>query len=324
MNSWVIWAFAAGLGVALLAIAWYFVEANRESFIRERVEAYVRLTSLAGKESKVDIRQKQINNRLKALSESRKYSKSRLGYAQRKIVRAGLQVSLTRYWVICGTAGFISACLWALMGKLPVLAPVIFGLVTFVFPGTVLGTLASRRQAAFTKTFANAIDIMVRGLRSGMPVAESIKVISREMPDPIGSEFRIIVDQMNAGMPLSNCLERAYERVPTQELRFFATVIAIQSKTGGNLAEILSSISSVLRARFQLKEKAKALSGEARMSAIIVGALPFVVMGMLFIINRPYLELLWTTRAGYMFLAAAACMMGTGMYIINRLGKLDI
>jgi tight adherence protein B len=157
-----------------------------------------------------------------------------------------------------------------------------------------------------------------------MPVQASLRVISSESPEPVGSEFRTVVDQVNAGLPLPDSLEKLFDRMPTQELRFFATVIAVQAQVGGNLAEILGNISRVLRGRAQLKEKAKALSGEARMSSIIVGALPFLVSGVLMVANKPYLELLWTTRVGYMFLGGACCMMFMGVFIMNKMGQLDI
>jgi tight adherence protein B len=213
---------------------------------------------------------------------------------------------------------------WNTFGNRPLLTPVVFVLCTFVLPHMWLGKRIAKRQMEFTKHFANAVDVMVRGLKAGMGPQESIRLISTEIPDPVGSEFRTVVDQVAAGVPLPQALEKAYERLPTQELRFFATVIAVQEQNGGNLGEILSKISQVLRDRAQLKEKAKALSGEARMSAIIVGSLPFLVTLVLFFANREYISLLWTTTIGNYFLMGAVFMMGMGVFIMKKMGELDV
>lgn len=320
-------AFMVGVTMVIATVVWFVFEANRQARIRERLDMYIIRKGDDNRDTstfRAEIKKKTMDKRLKVLNEKTKYSRSRLGYVKARIVRAGLDIGVTQFWLVCTGIGLVFSLLWVISGKQPLITPLMFVFGTFILPRWYLNKKASKRQREFTKHFPNAIDILVRGLKSGMPVQASLRVISSESPEPVGSEFRTVVDQVNAGLPLPDALEKLFDRMPTQELRFFATVIAVQAQVGGNLAEILGNISRVLRSRAQLKEKAKALSGEARMSSVIVGALPFLVSGVLMVANRPYIELLWTTRVGYMFLGAACCMMFMGVFIMNKMGQLDI
>lgn len=313
--------------VAAGAAAWAFAVAAKDRARRQRIDTFVRRTGASSepqRDRRADARRKQINNKMKSLQESKRHAKSRIGAVRVHLVRAGVNMTLTQFWGICGLLGLVVSALWTLSGKPPAGTPVVFGVATFLLPQMVLRYIAGKRQKEFTKYFSTAIDVIVRGLKSGLPVQECFRIIGREIPDPCGSEFRTVIDEVNAGLTLEEALNRAHERMPTQELKFFATIIAVQAQTGGNLAEILGNISGVLRGRAALKEKIKALSSEAKMSSIIVGALPFFVGGVLTAVNYDYISLLWTTRYGYMFLGTAACMMSLGIFVMNRMGKLDI
>ena len=325
-NPIVLGSFATGVALLMGLIAWTVMERSRSGMVRDRLGIYVRVSGreLDNADVRADMRRRHMTNRMKALTEKQKYAASRLGSVKARLVQAGLDIGIVKWWMLCMLIGAGGAMAWLKMSSYPVLTPGVFLLLTFVIPRMWLSKKIAKRQQAFTSHFPNAVDIMVRGLRAGMPLQESIRVVSTEIPDPVGTEFRIVMDQVNAGLPLPDSLERAYERLPTQELRFFATIISVQEQNGGNLAEILSKISEVLRGRAQLKEKAKALSGEARMSAIIVGALPFLVSAVLFFANREYLQLLWTTRIGNLFLAGACIMMFLGVWIMNKMGDLDV
>lgn len=291
---------------------------------RQRIAAYVRRNGDGdAKAARDGAKRKQINNKLKALAESKRHGKTRLDAVRGLIIRAGLEMPLSQFWMACMGCGFAASMLWLLAFSEPTLAPGVFLVATFVLPRTVLKIMAGRRQKEFTKHFSDAVDVLVRGLKSGLPVGECFRIIARESPDPVGSEFRIVMDEVNAGLTMEEALERAYDRMPTQELRFFATVISVQQQTGGNLAEILSNISNVLRGRAQLREKVKALSGEARASSMIIGSLPFIIGGILYFINHSYISILWTTRSGKMLLAFAACLMTFGIWLMNKMGQLD-
>ena len=320
---------AVGAAMALCAaagISYITSVSSRERVLRTRIDAFV---PRAGgrkdtKDRKADTRRKQINSKMKALQEGKRHGASRIGAVRVLIMRAGLTLTITQFWGACLLVGMACSGLWILNKMEPLGTPVVFVVTTVLLPQLVLRVISGRRQKEFTKYFASAIDIIVRGLKSGLPVQECFRIIGREMPDPCGSEFRTVIDEVNAGLTVEDALDRSYQRMPTQELRFFATVIAVQAQTGGNLAEILGNISGVLRGRAALKEKIKALSSEAKMSSIIVGALPFFVGGILTMVNYAYVSLLWTTHTGKIVLAGAMCSMSMGMFIMNRMGKLDM
>lgn len=315
-------ALALAAGCAAIAA----VSARDEASLRSRMDTYIRRSDRkdSDRDRRHEFKRKQIDSKLKSLSERQRHGKSRLGAVKGNLVRAGIDMPVTQYWLVCILLGLLATGLWTFNRSLPIATPVVFLAFTFVVPRLYLGMRAGKRQREFTQHFASAVDVLVRGLKSGLPVNESLRVIGKEIPDPVGAEFRVVIDEVNAGLTIQEALYRSYERMPTQELRFFATIISVQAQTGGNLAEILSNISKVLRDRAQLKEKAKALSGEARMSSVIVGALPFVVASVLYFANREYISLLWQTSAGNMILAGASFMMFMGVFIMNRMGKLDV
>ena len=322
-------AFGAAAAVALVLGALLLVgqSAGRLRARRHRIEAYVRALNQKGEVSRdrrSESKRKQISNKMKSLQESKKHGDSRVGAVRVHLMRAGINVTLAQFWLASSILGAVSCLIWFFLGEPPPGLPLVFGFATFILPRMILGRIARRRQKEFTRYFSTAIDVIVRGLKSGLPVQECFRIIGREIPDPCGSEFRIVIDEVNAGLTLYAALERSFQRMPTQELRFFSTIIGVQAQTGGNLAEILSTISSVLRGRHALREKIKALSSEARMSSIIVGAMPFFVVGVLTIVNYAYVSLLWTTSTGKMVLALACTMMALGMFIMNRMGKLDM
>ena len=163
-------------------------------------------------------------------------------------------------------------------------------------PRWILGRLTKRRQNKFTDEFANSIDIIVRGVKSGLPLDECLGIIARESPQPIAGEFTELVEQQRVGVPLAEGFERMMRRMPLPEVRFFAIVIAIQQQAGGNLSEALGNLSGVLRDRKRLQAKVRALSAEAKASAAVLGSLPFIVMILVYITTPSYITLLWTTQ----------------------------
>jgi tight adherence protein B len=187
------------------------------------------------------------------------------------------------------------------------------------FPFWVLGVLAKRRRAKFVLIFADAVDIIVRGIKSGLPLHDCLKVIGKESPEPLAGEFRRLVENIGMGMPLDQALDKTVERMPTPEMRFFAIVLNIQSKAGGNLGEALANLSSVVRGRRMMREKIKALSGEAVASAFIIGALPPLVMMLIQLTNPSYLTILFTDPRGHLYLAGAAIWMLFGILVMRKM-----
>lgn len=263
-----------------------------------------------------EARRKQILVQLK--DAEREDRKARMTLAA-KLKQAGLSITLKTFWIISGVAGVLGLLLPLLFGAPPLLALGVAGILGLGLPRWVVGFMGKRRMKQFSGEFANAVDVIVRGIKSGLPVHECFKIIAKESPAPLGPEFQRLVEQVGVGQTLAQALDKMYERMPTSELKFFAIVIAIQQKTGGNLAEALSNLTTVLRARRMMGEKIKALSSEAMASAGIIGSLPIVVMGLVFITTPSYIMLLFTDPRGQVMLLGAGVWMSMGVFVMKRM-----
>jgi tight adherence protein B len=215
--------------------------------------------------------------------------------------------------------GIVLMALFFLLGYAWYTAILVGFAVGFGFPRWLLGFNISRRKKAFSREFANAIDVIVRGVKSGLPLNECLKIISVESPEPVGSEFKQIVEGQKVGVPLEESLKKMYERMPIAEVNFFQIVLTIQQKTGGNLAETLTNLSNVLRDRKRLHGKIRALSSEAKASAMIIGALPIIVMILVYVTTPSYIELLFTERLGNIMLVACAFWMSVGILVMKKM-----
>ena len=184
--------------------------------------------------------------------------------------------------------------------------------------------MANSRKKQFTHYFADGLDVICRGIQSGLPLGECMGIISQESPDPVGEEFRLITERQKLGVTLEEALLKAYERIPTSELKFFRIVLTIQQQTGGNLAETLGNLSAVLRDRKKMADKVKAITSEARSTAMIIGALPFVIGFGLYFISPDHIMLLFTEPLGHMMLMGAALTMGLGIFIMHQMISFDI
>jgi len=191
-------------------------------------------------------------------------------------------------------------------------------------PHWFIGVLIAKRIKRFTKLFPDAIDLMVRGLKSGLPITESISAAAREIEDPVGVEFRKIIDAIRLGQTLDEALWTATNRLATPEFKFFVISLSIQQETGGNLAETLQNLSDILRKREQMKMKIKAMSSEARASALIIGSLPFIMAAILSMVNYGYISTLWIDPRGVTLLAGGFGLMGTGCFVIAKMVRFEI
>jgi tight adherence protein B len=183
--------------------------------------------------------------------------------------------------------------------------------------------MIKRRQAKFLLQFANSIDIIVRGIKSGLAFSDCMQIIARESPEPVRSEFADLVEQKKVGVPLSSAFERMFERMPLQEVNFFAIVIAIQHQIGGNLAEVLSNLAQVLRDRYRLEAKVRSFSAEAKTSAIIIGALPPCVILAVFFTSPEYISILWHDKLGNLMLIGSVIWMILGVLVMRRMINFD-
>ena len=191
-------------------------------------------------------------------------------------------------------------------------------------PSWMLKHLQKQRIAAFIEELPNAMDVVVRGLRSGIPLGDCLRMISREAKEPLRSEFRVAIEAQALGLPMADAILRMYERVPVTEVNFFSIVIGIQQKAGGNLSEALSNLSRVLRERKKMAGKIQAMSMEAKASAYIIGALPFFVAFSTYLSSPEYTALLWTTAIGKIALVASGLWMLLGILVMKKMISFDI
>ena len=241
-----------------------------------------------------------------------------------RIEQAGLTLTVRNFYLLSAVAGIISAAVYVLLGYSPLFAVAVLASTGLGLPRLVLRRMAKRRQKAFTRLFADAVDVIVRGIRSGLPVGECLAIIARESPDPVGAEFKLMVEGQKLGMTLKQALERACRRMPTADMKFFAVVLTLQQQTGGNLAETLAGLSNLLRGRKKMAAKIRAMSSEARMTASIIGCLPFLISLVIYLLNPGYISLLWTNPMGQVMLYGGLLWMGIGVFIMKQLVSFEI
>ncbi|MET0294565.1 MAG: type II secretion system F family protein [Phenylobacterium sp.] len=263
-----------------------------------------------------DQRRKQIMRTLR--DQEKQQKKATLGL-RAKMNQAGLADRMRPFWIGSIITGVVVLCITFLL-PIPRWAPICLAFAAaFGLPRWVVGFLANRRMKKFVEVFPDAIDIITRGIKSGLPVNDCMKIIGMETPEPLAGEFRHLVENVAMGMAVDQALERMYQRMPTSEVRFFSIVLAIQQKTGGNLAEALGNLSVVIRARKMMREKIKALAGEAVASASIIGSLPPGVMAMVTMISPGYIAPLFNDHRGNLMLMIGAGWMATGVFVMRRM-----
>jgi tight adherence protein B len=266
-------------------------------------------------------RREQVENTLREAEQRR--AKTTAPAISVRIAQAGLTWSKQRFFItsaILGLAGFLVAL--GLNGGLLVALALGFA-GAFGLPRWMLKFLKNRREAKFLQAFPDAVDVIVRGIKAGLPLLDSLRIITQEAPEPLRSEFRIIIDTQSIGIPLGEACAKLYERIPVAEANFFGIVISIQQKAGGNLSEALGNLSRVLRDRKKMKAKITAMSMEAKASAAIIGCLPPAVMLLVYITSPHYIELLWTESMGRMMLAGSATWMFIGVMVMRKMINFD-
>ena len=190
-------------------------------------------------------------------------------------------------------------------------------------PMWVLRFLRKRRIDKFIKELPTAVDVIVRGIRTGIPLGDCFRIVSREAEEPVRGEFRVMMETQALGLGLNDCVKRLAERVPVPEVNFFAIVINIQQQSGGNLSEALNNLSRILRDRRKMAGKIKAMSMEAKASGGIIAVLPFAVAGMTYLTSPDYISLLWTTDTGKLALLGCAVWMGIGVFVMKKMIAFD-
>ena len=261
-------------------------------------------------------RRKQIMTTLKATERQQRKQSVTL---DSRLAQAGLSPNVRGFWIASGVTGAVFMLIGFVLSHTPLVALGLGFAAGLGLPRWVLGFLGKRRVGKFTSAFPDATDIIVRGIKSGLPVHDCLKVIATESPSPLNEEFHKVVENLGGGLSMDQCLEKLYVRMPTSEVRFFAIVLGIQAKTGGNLAEALNNLSVVLRSRKLMKEKIKAMSGEAVASAGIIGVLPPGIMMLVQVTTPAYMAPLYSDPRGHILLMIGAFWMGAGIFVMRKM-----
>ncbi|MEE2565796.1 type II secretion system F family protein [Hyphobacterium marinum] len=262
-------------------------------------------------------RRRQVQESLKDIEERQRNARKKAVTLKSRIEQAGFSFKPTAFWIGSGVLAVVAFAVAMITGQSLLVSAGITIAAGLGVPRWFLGMKVSGRQKKFTAEFANALDIIVRGVKSGLPLNECLKVIARETPDPVGSEFAKLVEAQSVGVSLEDGIKKMCERMPLPELNFFATVLTIQQKTGGNLAEALANLSAVLRARKMMREKISALSSEAKASAMIIGALPPGVLAIVYFTTPSYMTAMFVEPKGQLMLLGGAMWMGIGILMMR-------
>ncbi|HEV3174947.1 MAG TPA: type II secretion system F family protein [Stellaceae bacterium] len=317
-----LWVLAGVLGLTVLSVAFAFGGDEPGAKRVQRVRARAR--GQGGDEQVQEVILRLDQKRNNGLDSMVRNLLPRPELLRLRLLRTGWSMTLGTYAMMCGvTAVFFGGLFFYfdLMLAIAVPAAIVLGLL---LPHLVVSYACHRRAKKFTAQFPDAIGLMVRGIKSGLPIAETFVVVAQEVPDPVGMEFRRVSDQIRLGQQMDQALWDCAKRVDTPEIKFLVVSLSVQKETGGNLAETLENLETVLRRRRQMKLKVRAMASEARASAAIIGSLPFITMAILSGINRPYIARLFETELGNKMLLGAAFAMSAGIYIMQKMAKFEI
>lgn len=306
--------FLAGvlLIISLCAIAFTFLWSD-DARSKKRVAA---IRGEGGSAGALDPERRQ-RNALEDVREAKAQAKR--ADLQKRIERAGLTITVRNYWVASGISGVVAAFV-SLLFVHSIIAFVLAGFAGGLgLPRWVLTFLTTRREQAFTREFAPAMDAIVRSVKSGLPVIEALKLVATEIPQPVGGEFQLLTDSLKVGLTMEQSIRRMYQRMPTPEVNFFGIVMSMQSKSGGNLSEALGNLAGVLRDRKRLKDKIRAMSSEARTGAMIIGSMPPGVMLLVYVTTPSYMAPMFSTEIGNALLVGCVVWMGIGTLVMKKM-----
>ncbi|MBL1234214.1 MAG: type II secretion system F family protein [Rhodobiaceae bacterium] len=263
-------------------------------------------------------RRKQVEDTLSELERRQKEEKAKLTLRLR-LDRAGSKMEEKSFYILSAVLGFLVLGISLLFGAPPAASVLGSFAAGFGLPRWIVNFMITRRQKAFTEEFANSVDVIVRGIKSGLPVNDCLRIIATESSEPVRGEFAELVESLKLGISMSQALSRIFERMPLAEVNFFMIVMVIQQQTGGNLSEALGNLSKVLRDRKKMRGKIQAMSQEAKSSAAIIGALPPGVMAMITFTSPEYMSLLYTTTTGTLIIAGGLRWMFIGILVMRKM-----
>jgi tight adherence protein B len=316
----------AAISAAGLIAFIFYPRLEVHSRSRKRFEAIAMIGPLSSIQaaSEEASRRRSVETTLKELEEKRMMMAGASPSLTMRIRQAGLNWSKRTYWLIClVVAAICFAAATGAFGLNPWLALVVGTTGGALLPRVYLSAKSRRRLKRFADEFPNAVDVIVRGVKAGLPIVDCLRIISLEAQEPVRSEFRTIMEDQTVGVPLDQAVQRLSDRVSLSETSFFAIVVAMQSRTGGSLSEALGNLSKVLRERKKMQAKIKSMSSEAKASAAIIGSLPVVVTVMLYLTAPDYIALLFTTLIGQLVLVACGLWMGIGVLVMRKMINFD-
>jgi len=316
-------AFLAAAAIGGLAWVFLYPLISGEKKAENRRASVAKSEPVAGRQVQKDqrSRREQVEGSLKEV-ESRRQKEKRIPLSSR-LTQAGLDWTPQKFMIASGILAAVCFGLAMLVGGGPLGAIGLAFAAGFGLPRWLLSFLKKRREKAFLRALPDAVDVIVRGIKAGLPLFESIKVVAADAPEPLKGEFLAIIETQAIGMPLGEACARLYERMPVPEANFFGIVIAIQQKSGGNLSEALGNLSKVLRDRKKMAEKIQAMSMEAKASAGIIGSLPPIVMLLVYLSTPQYISLLWTHPTGQLMLVGCVIWMSIGIFVMKRMINFD-
>jgi tight adherence protein B len=322
---------AVAAGAVCYGLLFSRLEVEKKAGVRlERVKSHEtdmgRAKAARDRVQELSKRRKSVQDSLKELEKNQQEKNKKLGDSSIKsrLPRTGLNITVSRFYLFSSAFGVFVFLITFLLG-----ADFLVGIgAAFVaglgIPRWIIGFLIKRRQKKFLEEFPNALDVMVRSIKSGLPLNDAIRLIASDGQEPVKAEFRRIIEAQQLGISIPEGCFRMMQTMPLPEVNFFAIVITIQSQAGGNLSEALGNLSRVLRERKKMKAKVQALSMEAKASAVIIGALPFIVATLVYLTSPAYISLLVTDPRGHIILLGSAIWMSIGIFVMRNMINFDI
>jgi tight adherence protein B len=313
------------VAIAIGGVAWVFVYPllSGERKAQQRMASVARSEPIAARPTRSSgkTRREQVEGTLKEIEQRRK--KAKRPPLSVRLTQAGLDWSKRRFIItaaVLGLGAFVITTIFGI-GLLPALG---FSFAAGCgLPFWMLSFLKKRREAKFLAAFPDAVDVIVRGIKAGLPLLDSLRLIATDAVEPVRSEFRSVIETQTVGIPIGEATLKLYESIPVPEANFFGIVVSIQQRAGGNLSEALGNLSRVLRDRKKMKAKIQAMSMEAKASASIIGALPIIVMGLVWMTSPTYIALLWTDPMGRVMLGCCGTWMAIGVFVMRKMINFD-
>ncbi|THF48964.1 type II secretion system F family protein [Allorhizobium terrae] len=271
-------------------------------------------------------RRKSVQDTLKELERKQAENTKKIANQplKQRLPQTGFGLTLTHFIIASTTLGLVFFCIGLVLGMTLLLAACVGFVAGVGLPRWILNFMIKRRQGKFLIEFPNALDVMVRAIKSGLPLNDALRMIATDAQEPVKAEFRKVVDSQQLGISVPEACGRMFSAMPLQEVNFFSIVITIQSQAGGNLSEALANLSKVLRERRKMRAKVSALSMEAKASAVIIGSLPFVVTLLVYLTSPDYIGILFTDPRGHLILGLSGIWMLIGIFIMRQMINFDI